>query len=95
MKKRYTNIFVFVGIFIWAFISFTCISCHSDPNSEVIRILARGKINTDDEFCMVNEYIDELCQTDNDANKNMIDKLNKLLLDYEEAAAERLEKDKE
>jgi hypothetical protein len=44
---------------------------------------------------MVNEYIDELCQTDNDANKNMIDKLNKLLLDYEEAAAERLEKDKE
>ena len=49
--------------------------------NKIAKILERGKIKTDNEFRMINEHVDELCQID--GNQEMIDKLNILLADYE------------
>ena len=59
---------------------------------KIEKIITRGKIRTDDEFRLINERVDELCQNDGDAE--MIEACNKMLLDYEERAAEKLNKRK-
>ena len=60
--------------------------------NKIAKILERGKIKTDDEFRMIYEHVDELCQTDGDSA--MIEKLNVLLRDYEELAEAKLQKRK-
>ena len=49
-------------------------------NKEIEKIIARGKIVNDDEFRLLDNYVDQLCQTseDNDA----IEVINSLLLSY-------------
>lgn len=58
--------------------------------NKIAKILERGKIKTEDEFRMIYEHVDELCQTD--GNSDMIEKLNVLLRDYEEFAEAKLQK---
>lgn len=60
--------------------------------NKIAKILEKGKIKTDNEFRMINEYVDELCQSD--GNQEMIDKLNILLADYEDFVASKLSKRK-
>lgn len=60
--------------------------------NKIAKILERGKIKTDNEFRMISEYVDELCQYD--SNQEMIDKLNILLADYEVLVASKLSKRK-
>lgn len=49
---------------------------------KIYKITKRGKIINDDEFRLINEKVDELCQTEPESQE--IGKLNKLLLVYEE-----------
>ena len=58
----------------------------------IARILERGKIKTDNDFRLIYEYVDELCQTE--GNSELIDKLNALLLDYEKLVEIRLKKNR-
>ena len=60
--------------------------------NKIAKILERGKIKTDNEFRMILEHVDGLCQTD--GNSDMIEKLNVLLRDYEELAEAKLQKRK-
>lgn len=49
---------------------------------KIAKIVESGKIKTDSQFHLVEEYVSEICQAD-DAYTD-IDKLNALLLEYEE-----------
>lgn len=48
---------------------------------EIKNIILRGKINNDDEFRMIDEKVNNICQTM--SNSDELDKLNHLLLKYE------------
>lgn len=65
---------------------------YKKKQNKIAKILERGKIKTEDEFRMIYEHVDELCQSD--GNQEMIDKLNILLADYEVPVASKLSKRK-
>ena len=52
-----------------------------EKEKEIIKIIKRGKINNDDEFKMIDEKVNEICQTSPKSSE--LDKLNHLLLKYE------------
>lgn len=52
-------------------------------SKQISIIIKKGKINNDDEFRMINERVNEICRTDSKSIE--IDKLNKLLLTYEQS----------
>ncbi len=54
---------------------------HNIPK-QISKIIKRGKINNDDEFRMINEKVNEICQTSPKSSE--LDKLNQLLLKYEQ-----------
>lgn len=54
---------------------------YQNNEAHVNRIVKRGKINSDDEFRMVDYKVNELCQTNPDSPQ--IKELNNLLLAYE------------
>lgn len=47
---------------------------------EIEKIIARGKIVNDDEFRLLDNYVDQLCQTSED--NDVIEVINSLLLSY-------------
>lgn len=53
-----------------------------EKEKEIIKIIKRGKINNDDEFRMIDEKVNEICQKN--TNSSELDKLNHLLLKYEQ-----------
>ena len=55
---------------------------HKEKEKEIKKIIKKGKINNDDEFRMIDEKINEICQTN--ANSLELNKLNHLLLMYEQ-----------
>lgn len=64
---------------------FNILELNKRKMNKIAKIMERGKIKTDNEFRLLNGYVDELCQTS--GAPDLIDQLNKLLLDYEEQAA--------
>jgi hypothetical protein len=52
-----------------------------DKDNEIKKILKRGKINNDDEFRMIDEKVNEICQISSKLSE--LEKLNHLLLMYE------------
>lgn len=60
--------------------------------NRIAKILERAKIKTDNEFRLISEHVDELCQTN--GNPELIGKFNTILLDYEERAEAKLRKRK-
>lgn len=48
---------------------------------KINQIMKRGKISSDEEFRMINERVNEICQSEH--NKSELEKLNDLLLKYE------------
>ena len=65
---------------------------YTKKQNRIDKIIERGKINTDNEFRLISEHVDVLCQTDN--NPELIGKFNILLLDYEKRAEAKLQKRK-
>ncbi len=56
-------------------------------------VLKRGKIQNDEEFVRVNEWIDHLLyDKDNPDAQHQIEQYNQLLLEYQERVARRLRK---
>lgn len=48
---------------------------------KINQIMKRGKISSDEEFRMIDERVNEICQSEH--NKSELEKLNDLLLKYE------------
>ncbi|MFT3946515.1 MAG: hypothetical protein QM763_06025 [Agriterribacter sp.] len=60
------------------------LNTYSKQNIKTIaKIVARGKINNGDEFRIINEKVNEICQTNPDSPE--LDNLNRLLLVYEKS----------
>lgn len=55
------------------------------------RIIAKGKITTDNQFYEINSMVDQLCQIP-PVDKNKIEVLNKLLGDYEQRKSRKTKK---
>lgn len=53
-----------------------------DKDKEIKKVLKRGKINNDDEFRIIDEKVNEICQIDSKSSE--LEKLNYLLLMYEQ-----------
>lgn len=56
---------------------------NQEKEKDIKKVILRGKINNDDEFRMIDEKVNEICQTDTDSSE--LDKLNHLLLMYEQS----------
>jgi hypothetical protein len=52
-----------------------------DRKKIIAAIIKRGKIRSDDEYRLIDEQVDELCQTNRQSHE--IELLNKLLLDFD------------
>lgn len=53
---------------------------NQEKDKEIKKIIKRGKINNDDEFGLIDEKVNDICQKNN--NSEELDKLNHLLLKY-------------
>lgn len=63
--------------------------------ARIAAILKRGKIRNDDEFVRMSEWIDHLLWDDPDAdNYDEINRIERLMNEYEERAAKKLDKTK-
>jgi hypothetical protein len=57
----------------------------------VDKVIAKGKITTDNQFYDINIMVDQLCQTE-PIDKEKIETLNKLLGDYEQRKSQHTRK---
>ena len=59
---------------------------------KIAKIAESGKIKTDSQFRLIEEYVSDLCQMNGE--DEMIERLNALLIDYHQRVAARMEKRK-
>ena len=59
---------------------------------KISKIVESGKIKTDSQFRLIEEYVSDLCQMNGE--DEMIERLNALLIDYHQRVAARMEKRK-
>lgn len=71
---------------------FDLLDLNKKRREKVDKIVASGKIKTDNQYYLIMEYVDDLCQVVED--KELIDKLNEMIIDYEERVAARMAKRK-
>ena len=71
---------------------FDLLDLNKKRREKVDKIVASGKIKTDNQYYLIMEYVDDLCQVAED--KELIDKLNEMIIDYEERVAARMAKRK-